>query len=241
MTGGSRGIGAAIAAELGRRGFYVAVNYLRQADRANAVVAEIRAAGGDALAVQADVRDASAVETAIEMVRRHAGAPTVVVNAAIGELQTRPFDDLTWDDFVAQLEYQVKACLVTVQATRAGMKAAGGGSVINVLSQVTGGVPPPRMADYVTAKYALEGLSKALAAELAEDGTRVNTVSPGLIQTELTQFHPDKIFRMEALRTPLRRIATPADVARTVAYLAGEDSAFMTGMNLFLSGGQVMT
>jgi 3-oxoacyl-[acyl-carrier protein] reductase len=241
VTGASRGIGAAVARELARRGCIVAVNYLRSADRAAEVVSSIREAGGEAFSVQADVRDADAVAQAVSTVTATAGPPTLLVNLAVGELGQRAFQELSWEDFLAQLEYQVKATMLTAQAVRPGMKAAGGGSIVNVLSQVTGGVPPTRMADYVTAKYALEGLSKALAVELAEDAIRVNTVSPGLIQTELTQFYAEKVFKMEALRTPLRRVATPEDVARTVAYLAGEDAAFVTGTTLFVTGGQVMT
>ena len=99
---------------------------------------------------------------------------------------------------------------------------------------------PANMADYVTAKHALEGLSKALAAEWAGDGIRVNMVSPGLTRTELTEFQHERVFKMEAARTPLRRLATPADIARAVAYLALDDSAFLTGTNLFVTGGQVM-
>ena len=86
----------------------------------------------------------------------------------------------------------------------------------------------------------MEGLSKALAAEWAPDGIRVNVVSPGLTRTDLTVFHPERVFKGEALRTPMRRIATPEDVARAVAYLASEDGAFVTGANLFVTGGQVM-
>jgi NAD(P)-dependent dehydrogenase (short-subunit alcohol dehydrogenase family) len=84
------------------------------------------------------------------------------------------------------------------------------------------------------------GLSKAMAAEWAEDLIRVNMVSPGLTRTELTEHYQERVFKMEAARTPLKRIATPADVASAVAYLAGEDAAFLTGVNLSVTGGQVM-
>jgi 3-oxoacyl-[acyl-carrier protein] reductase len=96
------------------------------------------------------------------------------------------------------------------------------------------------MADYVSAKYALLGFSKALAVEWAEDHIRVNMVSPGLTQTDLTQHYHDRIFKMEASRTPLKRIAQPADIANTVSFLLSPDAAFLTGVNLFVTGGQVM-
>jgi NAD(P)-dependent dehydrogenase (short-subunit alcohol dehydrogenase family) len=96
------------------------------------------------------------------------------------------------------------------------------------------------MAHYVIAKYGLMGLSKALASEWAGDGIRVNMVSPGLAKTELTQHYADRVFKMEAVKTPLGRLVEPDDIARTVAYLLGDGARFVTGTNLFLTGGQDM-
>ncbi len=167
-------------------------------------------------------------------------APTILVNAAIGDLEQRPFNELSWAAFQDHMEYQVRAVFNLCQLMYPLMKQAGGGAVVNVLSQVTAGTPPVHMADYVAAKYALEGLSKALAAEWAGDGIRVNMVSPGLTRTDLTEFHHERVFKMEAARTPLRRLATVQDIARAVDYLASEESSFLTGVNLFVTGGQVM-
>jgi len=240
VTGASRGLGAEIARHLGRRGMTVAVNYIKSAQQAAEVVNDIRAEGGEALAVQADVRDAADVERLLATCAAAAGEPDILVHAAIGELSPRDATDLRWEDFLGQFEYQVKAVLGLCQAVYPAMKRRGGGSIVNIASQVVTGTPPPRMADYVTAKHALEGLSKALASEWATDAIRVNVVSPALTRTDLTQFHQERVFRAEALRTPLHRLATPDDVARAVAYLAGDDAAFLTGTNLFVTGGQVM-
>jgi 3-oxoacyl-[acyl-carrier protein] reductase len=240
VTGASGGIGAEIARTLARKGYPVAVNYYRHPDRAAAVVASIEQAGGTGRTLQADVRDAASVEAMLRSVAEWSGPPTILVNAAIGELQPRPFNELSWADFLAHMEYQVKAVFNLCHGMYPLMKAAGGGTVVNVLSQVTAGPPPIHMADYVTAKHALEGLSKALAAEWAGDGVRVNMVSPGLTRTELTEFQHERIFKMEVARTPLRRLATVEDIARAVAYLVSEESAFLTGINLFVTGGQVM-
>lgn len=240
VTGASRGMGAEIARTLARRGYAVAVNYLRSADRAEAVVQEIVQAGGTALAVQADVRDAAQVAAMTAQIVERLGVPSVLVNSAVGDFANRPLAELRWADFEAHLDYQVKAVLNTCQAVHPLMKAAGGGAIVNLLSQVVGGVPTPGLADYVSAKTALLGLSKAMAAEWAEDAIRVNMVSPGLTRTEMTEHYHERIFKMEAARTPLKRIATTADVANSVAYLAGEDSAFMTGVNVYVTGGQTM-
>jgi 3-oxoacyl-[acyl-carrier protein] reductase len=240
VSGGSRGIGAAIAGKLASRNIAVAVNYFRSPDRAAAVVRDIQASGGEAYAVQADVRDPTAVARMVNEVGLRLGPPTILVNAAVGELAQRPFQELTWADFEAQMDYQLKAVINLCQALYPAMRELATGTIVNLASQVVAGTPPGLIADYVAAKHALVGLSKALAAEWASDGIRVNIVSPGLTRTELTQFHQERVFKMEAARTPLHRLATVEDIAQAVAYLATDDSSFLTGTNLFVTGGQVM-
>jgi 3-oxoacyl-[acyl-carrier protein] reductase len=240
VTGASRGIGAAIAKTLAAQGVAVAINYYRSADPAERQAREIRQAGGRAVAVQADVREAEDVSRLLQTVAGELGGLTHVVNAAIGGLEQQPFTDLDWSAFQQHLDYQLKAVVQVCQAAYPFLKAAGRSSIVNILSQVTAGVPPARMADYVAAKYALYGLSKALAVEWAADGIRVNTVSPGLARTELTEHYHERVFKMEATRVPLGRLAAPADVANTVAFLLGDESAFLTGVNVPISGGQVM-
>lgn len=241
VTGASRGIGAEIARALGQAGFAVAVNYHRNAARADEICSAITKAGGKAIPLQADVRDAGAVAELVAGTVAAFGPPTALVNSAAAEFGVRPFVELSWDDFQAQLDQQARAAVNTCQAVYPHMRAAGGGAIVNLLSQVTLGAPAPRMADYTTAKYALAGLSRALAAEWAEDGIRVNMVSPGLVRTELTEFHHERVFKGEAMRTPLKRLATPQDVAQAVAYLLGDGAAFLTGINLPVTGGQVMS
>jgi 3-oxoacyl-[acyl-carrier protein] reductase len=240
ITGASRGIGAEIAVTLGIRGAAVAVNYLQSSARAEALVESIRKAGGEAIAIQGDVRRAEDVEQVLKTVHEKFGRLDWLVNAAIGGLPNRPFMEMGWSDFQDHLDYQLKAVVQMCQGVYPRMKAAGGGAIVNILSQVTADQPPAGMSDYVSAKYALLGLSKALAVEWASDQIRVNMVSPGMTQTDLTQHYHDRIFKMEASRTPLKRLAQPADVANSVAFLLSKDSSFLTGVNLFVTGGQVM-
>ncbi len=240
VTGASGGVGAEVARALAAKGYAVALNYLRGEERAAVVAADIRRSGGYALPIRADVRDSQDIRRAVEAVTMELGPATVLVNAATGALEQKPFTELRWTDFQRDLEYQVKAVADLAQAVYPLMRAAGGGAIVNLLSQVVSGPPPANMAAYVVAKSALEGLTRALAAEWADDRVRVNAVSPGLLQTELTQHYPDRVFRAEAARTPLKRLATTRDVAQAVAYLASDDGGFLTGVNLFVTGGQVM-
>ena len=201
----------------------------------------IRQAGGQAVAIQADVRHRGDVQRLVETAHNHFGRIDWLVNCAIGGLSTKPFVEMGWSDFQEHLDFQVRAVVEVCQAVYPKMKAGGGGAIVNILSQVVSGPPPQQMADYVAAKYALCGLSKALAAEWAVDQIRVNMVSPGLTQTELTQHYQDRVFKMEASRTPLKRLALPADIANTVAFLLSKDASFLTGINVAVAGGQVMT
>jgi NAD(P)-dependent dehydrogenase (short-subunit alcohol dehydrogenase family)/acyl dehydratase len=240
VTGASRGVGAETARVLASKGWAVAINYWRSKAMADAVVEEIIRGGGRSISVQADVRDDSAVDALVATVAERLGAPALLVNSATAELESVAASDVAWEAFERHLAYQAKAVLRLCQAVRRGMVAAGGGAIVNIVSQVTNDSPPVRMADYVTAKYALLGLSKALANEWAEDNIRVNMVSPSLIRTDLTQGHHERVFKLEAARTPLRRLATTRDAAMAVAWLASEEASFLTGVNLFITGGQAM-
>jgi 3-oxoacyl-[acyl-carrier protein] reductase len=240
VTGGVRGIGGAIARRLSREGYLVVAAYRANHEAANSLVAAITAEGGRCLAIQADVTQDESLDRLVSTASALAGPVRVAVNAAIGEFANLPLDQLEWRQFAAHLDTQVRAVLNLAKCVYPLMKEAGGGAIVNLLSQVVHNTPPKGMADYVTAKYALMGLSKALAAEWASDNVRVNMISPGLARTELTQNYGDRVFRMEALKTPLGRLVDPADVAEAVSYLVGAGAGFVTGVNLLLTGGQDM-
>jgi 3-oxoacyl-[acyl-carrier protein] reductase len=240
VTGGSRGIGAEIARTLASKGYAVAVNYRASASAADAVCRAIADGGGKAVAVQGDVTAEDDAKRLVEAARDAFGGLSVVVNGATGPIAQTKTTELEWSQFAMHLDTQLKGPWLVCKTAHRHLKESGRGAIVNILSQVVAGPPPAGMADYTAAKFALYGLSKTLATEWAADGIRVNMVSPGLVQTELTAHYKDIVFRMDAGRTPLKRIATVADVANAVAYLAGDEAAFMTGMNLFVTGGQVM-
>lgn len=240
VTGSSRGIGAEIAKTLAKNNINVVVNYFRNKAEATKVVQEIEAMNGRCIAVQADVRDVNQLSLLVESTIQCFGKLDCLVNCAIGELEQHSIADMNWTDFQQHMEYQLKAVFQLCQLAYPYLKVSDAAAIVNIGSQVTEGAPPSNMADYVAAKYALKGLSKSLAVEWASDGIRVNTVSPGLTQTDLTQHYNDRVFKMEASRTPLKRLATPLDIANAVAYLLDSQSCFITGIDISVTGGQVM-
>ncbi|MBF0627938.1 MAG: SDR family oxidoreductase [Magnetococcales bacterium] len=239
ITGGSGGVGSVTAALLAAADWAVVVHYFQNEEQARRIVQQITASGGTAMALQADLREAAAVERLLQQTLQSFGRLDGLVNTASGELFHRPIQDLEWSHFSQHLDVQLRAVHQLCRAAHAHLKK-NGGAVVNVLSQVVQDTPPAHMADYVAAKYALKGFSKALAVEWAEDAIRVNTVSPGLLRTDLTEHLNERIFKTEIARTPLRRLATPDDVARAIAFLLGEGASFLTGIDLPLTGGQVM-
>jgi 3-oxoacyl-[acyl-carrier protein] reductase len=245
VTGASRGIGAAIARALGAHGAAVAVNYLHDAVSAAAVVADVQAAGGRAHAVQADVTDPDAVQAAVEEVEDRFGPADVVVNNA---LRSYTFDPLarrtawetSWQDHQRQLEGSLGGAVNVCRATLPGLQARGGGRIINVVTDLVERPSVP-YHDYTTAKAALLGYSRTMATELGPLGITVNCVAPGLVHpTDSSRTATDE--QRDALEqaAPLRRLATPDDVAGAVLYFASGWSGFVTGACLFVDGGLVM-
>ncbi|MBF0127511.1 MAG: SDR family oxidoreductase [Magnetococcales bacterium] len=239
VVGGSGGVGSATARILGAGGWSVAVHFHQNGDRARRVAREINEQGGEAFAVGGDAREPVAVERMLQSVLHRFGRLDGLVNGAMGELHHHTIQEVDWSHFAGHLDFQLKAVFQLCRAAQPHLQKTAG-AVVNILSQVVWEAPPPLMADYVAAKYALKGFSKALAVEWAGESVRVNTVSPGLLRTELTEHLNERIFKSEAARTPLRRLATPEDVARAIAFLLGDEARFLTGVDLPVTGGQTM-
>lgn len=245
VTGASRGIGAAIARAFAAEGGFVVVNYLRNEAAAEAVVADCKAAGGDAWAIRADVGDVAQVQALVAQVQSELGRIDVLVNNAFAPYRFDPeqrkrYWETDWADYQAQFEGAVRTTHQVTQAVLPAMRQRAQGCIINLASDLVERPVVP-YHDYATAKSALVGYSRNLAAELGPLGIRVNCVAPGLVYpTDASRATKEDVKEGIVAQTPLRRIARPEDVAGPVLFLASDWSRFMTGQVLVVDGGLVM-
>jgi 3-oxoacyl-[acyl-carrier protein] reductase len=245
VTGGGRGIGAAIARGCAREGALVVVNYLRNQAAAEAVAQECRDAGGDGWALMADVGDGPAVRDMMQRIEREAGRLDVVINNALRPYRFDPeqrdrFWELQWSHYQSQLDGAVRSCFEVCQAALPLMRKRSRGSIVNLTSDLVERPAVP-YHDYTTAKSALVGFSRNLAAELGPLGIRVNCVAPGLVfPTENARATREEVRELIASQTPLRRVATPEDVVGPVLFLASDWGRFVTGQVVVVDGGWVM-
>lgn len=236
VTGASQGLGRAIALRLAAAGHRVAVNFFSSSSRAEATVAEIRAAGGTARAVHGDVRDPAQVATLVAETTHTLGAPEIIVHNATGPQPMKPVEQYAWNDFQDQLDFFVKAPLLLTQATLAAQKRARWGRIVLVGSEVVD-LGNANFSAYVAAKAAMVGLTRAWAAEFGPWQITVNLVAPGWIPVARHADTPQGALDSYAQGVPLQRQGTPADVASAVAYLTAEESGFVTGQRLAVNGG----
>ena len=237
VTGASKGIGAGIARSLGAAGAAVAVNYSSSHEGAERVVADIKAKGGKAIAVQGDVAKAADVRHLFDETEKAFGRLDVLVNNA-GIYRFQPLDDITEDEFHSLFNTNV---LGTILATKEAVKrfGASGGSVINI-SSVASEDAVPTASVYSATKGAVDAVTRVLAAELGPRKIRVNAIAPGGVETEGT--HAAGVVgsdfeKQMVARTALGRLGQPDDIARVAVFLASDDAAWLTGERLAASGG----
>lgn len=237
VTGASKGIGAAIAKRLAAEGAEVVVNYATSKPGADKVVADITGAGGKALAVQGDVAKKAHIDRLFSETKKAFGRLDILVNNA-GIYDFAPLEQITEEHFHKQFNLNVLGLLLTTQEA---LKYFGptGGNVVNISSLVST-LAPPSASVYSATKGAVDTITISLAKELGARKIRVNAVRPGLVETEGTvssgftegDFHDDYV-----KGAPLGRIGQPEDIAAAVAYLASDDSSWVTGETLLVSGG----
>lgn len=241
VTGASSGIGAATARLLGARGMRVVVNYLTTADAAKQVVADIQAAGGEAMSVQADVRDPASVQNLVDEVAKAWGGIDVLVHNALTPYVVKSFEDMTWEELGGKVNDEMRAGWTVTKAVLPAMTEKGQGRII-LLSAGLAQRPRAGMIALGTAKAALVQFGRYLAQELGPRGITVNTVEPGPVEETrmAVKFLADDVRKPQVAATPMGRLATPADVARVVAFFAEEDSSYMTGTTSAVNGGMAM-
>jgi 3-oxoacyl-[acyl-carrier protein] reductase len=233
VTGGSRGIGAAIAKRLAADGANVAITYTKGADAAASVVKEIESAGRKAIAIQADATDAGAVEAAVEKTVTTFGRLDVLVNNA-GTAIPKTFEETTLEEMDRVLDVNVRGVFTATQAALKHMKS--GGRIIMIGSSVGERVLVPGLVAYAATKGAVKIFTQALSRELGSRGITVNNVQPGPIDTDLNPATTEWAVPQKAA-TALDRYGHVDEIAAMVAFVAGPESSYITGANLTVDGG----
>jgi 3-oxoacyl-[acyl-carrier protein] reductase len=228
VTGGSRGIGAAITLALAEAGAAVAVNYRERADAAEAVAANIKNKGGRAIAVAADVSQAADVTKMVEHIASALGPIDILINNA-GMAIVRGIDDLTESDFDLTIAVNLKSAFLCTQAVVPAMRAKKWGRIVNVSSGAARGAGAIGV-HYNASKAGMEGLTRGYAARLVKEGITVNAVAPSLIETDMMRGRSDL-----ARNIPVGRLGQSHEVAQSVLMVLGND--YMTGQTVLLNGG----
>ncbi len=238
VTGASRGIGRAIALELGRRGNFVVVNYNGSAEKAEAVKQEIQAAGGEACAMQCDVSDYGACEAFIKNIIKEYKRIDILVNNA-GVTRDGLLMQMKEEDFDTVVDTNLKGAFHTIRFAARQMLKQRSGRIIN-LSSVVGLRGNGGQVNYSASKAGIIGLTKSAAKELASRGITVNAIAPGFIETEMTAVLPEETKAATLKEIPLQKFGKPEDVAQAAAFLASEEAAYITGQVLCVDGGMAM-
>jgi 3-oxoacyl-(acyl-carrier-protein) reductase len=240
VTGGSRGIGRAIALELGRHGACVAVAYHSDEighgheEQADAVTAEITASGGQAYAIGCDVRDPASISAAVASVKEHSGSVDILVNNA-GITRDRSLAKMSPDEWDAVIETNLTSVFHLTAQVLPHMVEAGYGRVIN-LSSVVGLHGNFGQANYAAAKAGIVGFTKTAALELARKGVTVNAIAPGFIETQMIAAMPDDVRTRILEKIPMGRFGRPEEIAELVAFLVTKGD-YITGQVIAIDGG----
>ncbi|AZV41417.1 3-oxoacyl-ACP reductase [Peribacillus asahii] len=237
VTGGSRGIGAAIAMELAKNGAKVVINYNRSAGLAEQVIESIKKIGGEAYAVQADVSNSEESENLIKETINHFGRLDILINNA-GITRDSTFKKLSEEDWRTVIDVNLNSVYNTSSIALPYLLESDAGRIINI-SSIIGQAGGFGQTNYAAAKAGIIGYTKSLALELAKSSVTVNSICPGFIDTEMVQEIPENIRENIVAKIPARRFGQPEEIARGVVFLC-KDGGYITGQQLNINGGLYM-
>lgn len=235
IVGGSSDIGLELMRRLAPERPLILAHYQRSLGKLGEIQSAL--AGTTIAPLQADLADPAAVDGLIAAVRENHPLPDKIVHLAAPKLEYVRFQDATWDQFELELNVQLRSLMRITQAFLPEMARRKRGKVVVALSSVTVGAPPAAMAHYVTAKFALWGLVRALASEYSSRRLNINAVSPSMVETAFLEKLPERMVEIAAAQHPRGRNATPSDVAAAVRFLLSPEADYITGINLPISGG----
>ena len=239
VIGSTGGIGKAVGIQLAKEGFQVILHYHTNQIVAKQTLEEIVNNKGQAIVAQCDILSDESIKEMLKKTERIYGKIDVLVNCAAIPIPNIKFNDLVWADMQNQLNVNIKATFLLIKNIMTSMIQNSFGRIITIGSLAME-KPNAEWSHYMTAKSALQGLTKSLAFELAPKGIRVNMVSPSMVNTDLTADIPEKVKLITASQTPVRRLAIANDIAQVVAFLASDKSDFINGETIRVNGGQFM-
>ncbi len=240
VAGGSRGIGAATTRALAAQGAMVMASYGHDSAAAEALAQSLNASGGKVILRQSDARDPEQVSRLVQEASDLAGHLDIVVHSVPAEGVFKPFLAFTWEEFIRAPQTELKSAYELAHAALPLMRAQHSGRLIFVNSDWGRHPNMPGLTSLVLAFGALASLVRSLAQEFGPDGITVNTVAPAMVDTQLSAKLPPEVRQQVIAITPLRRIATPEDVAQVIAFLASDASSFLTGTYIPVNGGVIM-
>lgn len=240
IIGASGGIGQAISKKLSQEGYNLILHYNNNPGEVEKIVQTKVNENQSITCIKADLNAENEIDELLERAQRILGSIDGFINAATVNVSNIKFEKTDWNDLNKHLQINIKANYQLLKRLLPGMKERKKGKVIFVTTQYTESTPPSELIHYVTAKSALNGFAKSLAVELGPHNIQVNLVSPGMTETELIADIPEKARLVAASKAPLRRIATPQDIANVVSFLFSENSNYITGETIRVNGGQTM-
>ena len=237
VVGGSGGIGSEIARSFLLAGNRVCVTYYQNKQKTEELLSQFN---DSCFAYQMNLRDEQQVGEIFKQAIEEHGSFDTIVFAPTGAVRPGQLTQKKWEDFDEHLTVQVKGLFLLAQHAILKKKQTSKLKFVVVVTECCIGTPPSSLSDYITAKYALLGLAKSLAVEAVKYNCTVNMISPGMVDTNLLKNLPPKLLEMVALKNPLKRLATPQDVASVALFLASDEAGYLNGVNIVVNGGNVM-